>query len=66
MNNAELEIFKGHLATKVGVLEIKINNGEITDETSLELVKLFKEYEKNGTTIEELKMLFDDVVLALS
>lgn len=66
MNAIELEQLKNDLETKVGILENKIKNGEIRDETSSELVKLFNEYEKNGTTIEELKLLFEDVQLALS
>lgn len=66
MNNIEKEQLKNNLAVKVGILEIKVRNGEINDDTALELIEIYKEYEKNGTTIEELKMLFDDVVLALS
>ena len=66
MNSIEIEQLKNHLATKVGILEIKIRNGEIEDDNSIELVNTYKEYEKNGTTIEELKLLFDDVMLALS
>lgn len=65
MNSIEIEQLKNNLATKVGLLEIKIKNGEI-GEDSLELVDLFKEYEDKGTTIEELKLLFEDVELALS
>lgn len=66
MNSVETEQLKNYLETKVGILEIKINNGEISDESSLELVKLFNEYKEKGTTIEELKLLIDDVELALS
>lgn len=66
MNNIEIEQLKNNLATKVGLLENKIKSGEITDETSIELVNIFKEYEQKGTTIEELKLLFEDVILALS
>lgn len=66
MNNIEIEQMKNDLAVKVGVLEIKIKSGEITDETSAELVEAYKEYEKDGTTLEELKLLYDDVKLALS
>lgn len=66
MNNIEIEQLKNNLETKVGILQIRINNGEITDDTSLDLVKSFKEYEQNGTTLEELKLLFEDVELALS
>ncbi|MDA1675139.1 MULTISPECIES: hypothetical protein [Bacillus cereus group] len=66
MNNIEIEQLKNNLAVKVGILEIKVNNGEINDDTAHNLIELYKEYEENGTTIEELKMLFDDVVLALS
>lgn len=66
MNSVEIEQLKNNLAVKVGILEIKINNGEITDDTAVEIVNSYKEYEKNGTTIEELKLLFEDVLLALS
>jgi len=66
MNSVEIEQLKQDLATKVGTLENKINSGKINDETSLELVANYKEYEKNGITIEELKLLYDDVILALS
>lgn len=66
MNAIELEQLKNNLATKIGVLEIKIKREEINDETSMELVKLFRDYEENGTTIEELKLLSEDVQLALS
>ena len=65
MSNYNIEVLKNHLATKIGILEIKINNGEINDD-SLELINVYKEYESNVTTIEELKLLFDDVELALS
>jgi hypothetical protein len=66
MNSVEIEQLKNNLAVKVGILEIKIKNGEINDDTSVELVNSYKEYEEKGTTIEELKLLFDDVILALS
>lgn len=66
MNSVEIEQLKNYLETKVGILEIKINNGEISDQSSLELVKLFNEYKEKGTTIEEFKLLIDDVELALS
>ena len=65
MTNIEIEQLKNHLAVKIGILEIKINNGEIDDE-SYELINSYKEYEENGTTLEELKLLFEDVQLALS
>lgn len=63
-NTVEIEQLKNHLELKIGILEIKIKNGEIKDD-AYELVQLFKEYEKEGTTIEELKLLFEDVELAL-
>ncbi|PLS19333.1 hypothetical protein CVD28_02655 [Bacillus sp. M6-12] len=66
MNTIEKEQLKNHLAVKVGILENKIKSGEITDDTAVELVSIYKEYEEKGTTIEELKLLFDDVLLALS
>ncbi|MDF9599082.1 hypothetical protein P7D15_01460 [Bacillus cereus] len=66
MNTIEIEQLKNNLSVKVGVLENKIKNGEINDDTSVKLINLFKEYEKNGTTLEELKLLFEDVELALS
>lgn len=66
MNTFEIEQLKNNLAVKVGILEIKIKNGEINDDTSVELINLFKEYEKHGTTLEELKLLFEDVELALN
>ena len=65
MKNIEIEQLKNNLETKIGVLEIKIKSGEITDESAVELIDLFKEYEKDGTTIEELKLLYEDVTLAL-
>ena len=64
-NTVEIEQLKNHLELKVGILEMNIKNGEIKDD-AYELIELFKDYEKNGTTIEELKMLFGDVELALS
>lgn len=63
-NTVEIEQLKNHLELKIGILEMKIKNGEISDD-AYELIELFKDYEKNGTTIEELKMLFEDVELAL-
>lgn len=66
MDTVEIEQLKNNLEIKVGILENKIKQGEIKDDTAIELVNLFKEYEQNGTTIEELKLLFDDVLLALS
>jgi len=64
-NTVEIEQLKNHLELKIGILKMKIKNGEIKDD-AYELIELFKDYEKNGTTIEELKMLFEDVELALS
>lgn len=66
MNAIELEQLKNYLGIKIGVLELKIKREEINDATSMDLVKLFKDYEENGTTIEELKLLSEDVQLALS
>lgn len=66
MNNMEIEQLKNDLALKVGLLENKIKSGEITDETAVESVELFKEYEKEGTTLVELKLLHDDVLIALN
>jgi len=66
MNAIELEQLKNNLAIKIGVLEFKIKREEINDDTSMELVKIFKDYVENGTTIEELKLLSEDVKLALS
>lgn len=65
MSNYDIEVLKNHLATKIGILQMKINNGEMNDD-SLELINVYKEYETKGTTIEELKLLFDDVQLALN
>ena len=66
MKTIEIEQLKNQVSLKIGLLENKIKTGEVTDDTSLELVGIFKEYEENGTTIEELKLLFEDVQLALS
>lgn len=66
MTSVEIEQLKNDVALKVGILEIKINNGEINDSASQELVDTFKDYEKKGTTLEELKLFYDDVKLALS
>ena len=66
MNSFEIEQLKNHLAVKIGTLENKIKNGEIVDSIADELVELYKEYRQEGTTIEELKLLFDDVILALN
>lgn len=66
MNTVEIEQLKNDLEVKVGILEMKIKSGKITDDTASKSVELFKEYEQHGTTIEELKLLFDDVMLALS
>lgn len=65
MSTIEVEQLKNDLETKIGLLENKIKNKEI-HEDALELVELFKEYEEKGTTIEELKLLYEDVLLALS
>lgn len=65
MNTIEIEQLKNYLEVKIGILEMRIKNGEIKEE-SLELVDSFKEYEKDGITIEELKLLVEDVELALS
>lgn len=66
MNTIEIEQLKNYLEVKIGILQMRINNGEIHNETSIELVNSFKEYEKDGITIEELKLLVEDVELALS
>lgn len=66
MNNAELEVLKNDLELKVGLLEQKIKNGEILDASAIESVAIFKEYEREGTSQTELKLLYDDVLLALS
>lgn len=63
-NSVEIEQLKNNLTIKVGILENKIKNGQI-HEDSFELVELFNDYEKNGTSLEELKLLFEDVILAL-
>lgn len=54
------------LSVKVGILQIKINNGEIKDEVSLSLPEVFEEYLKNGTTYSELKAFEEDLKIALS
>lgn len=66
MDKVEIEQLKNHLAVKIGVLEMRVKSGEINDETAPELIANFKEYEEKGTTLEELKLLFEDVTLALS
>ena len=65
MNNMEIEQLKNDLALKVGILQGKINRGEIEDDTANEVVESFKEYEEKGTTLMELKLLYDDVLLHL-
>lgn len=66
VHTVDIEVIKNDLETKIGLLEMKINNGEIKEEDSvLELIALFKEYEKTGTTLEELQLLYSDVQLAL-
>lgn len=64
MNQIELEQLKENLATKIGILELKMKRGELADDY-MELVHLYKNYEEHGTTIEELKLLNADVYLAL-
>lgn len=66
MNNVELELMKNDLELKVGLLEQKLKNGEITDASAFESVEIFKEYERKGTSETELKLLYDDVLLALA
>lgn len=66
MQTIHIEQLKNQLELKVGLLENKIKVGEITDDTAIELAEIFKEYRENGTTIEELKLLLEDVQLALS
>lgn len=66
MKSVEIEQLKNDLELKVGILEMKINNGTINDSTSQDLIELHKEYKKEGTTLEELKLLYEDVQLALS
>jgi hypothetical protein len=66
LNKIEIEQLKNDLETKVGILDMRIKSGEITDDIAIELVQSFKEYEKDGITIEELKLIYDDVILALS
>lgn len=65
MNNIELEQLKNDLETKIGILKMKVKREEIEDNTAIELINTFREYEKDGTTIEELKLLYEDVLLAL-
>lgn len=64
MTSVEIEVLKNHLAVKIGVLEMKIQSGEI-DSRAQELILLYKEYEHKGTTLEELNLLFSDVLLEL-
>lgn len=66
MNNVELEVLKNDLELKVGLLELKIKKGEISDASAIESVEIFKEYEQKGTSETELKLLYDDVLLALA
>ena len=61
MNTVEIEQLKNDLAVKVGILKMSDNNNEHT-----EIYELYEDYEKNGTTLEEMKLLYDDVLLALS
>lgn len=66
MNSIELEQLKNNLEVKVGILQMKINSGEIQDDSAENLIKIYNEYKEEGTTIEELKLFFDDVLLSLS
>ena len=61
MTSYDIYVLKNHLAVKIGILEKKENK---TD-SDIEIINAYKHYEKYGTTIIELKLLFEDVKLAL-
>lgn len=54
------------LSTKVGILKMKIQNGEITNKEALDLPAIFEEYQEEGTSLVELKAFEDDLKIALS
>lgn len=62
MSNIEIEQLKNDLALKIGLLKMK-ESGQVE---FLELIELYEDYEKNGTTLEEMKLLYNDVLLALN
>ena len=65
MNSVELEQLKNDVETKVGTLSIAAKRGRIKDDSAYELIELYEEYEKEGTTMQELRLLYDDLKLAL-
>ena len=64
-DSVEIEQLKENLAVKINILVYKIKYEDGYDMYE-ELVELFNEYQEKGTTIEELRLLYDDVILALS
>lgn len=64
-DSVEIEQLKESLAVKIGILVYKIKYQDGYDVYE-ELVELYNEYQENGTTLEELKLLYDDVILALN
>lgn len=63
--SVELEQMKNDLAVKLGVLVLREKLGEIRVDNLAELVEIYNEYKREGTSETELRALYDDVTLAL-
>lgn len=55
--NAEQELMLNNLDIKLAKLEKDYGN----EESARELIDLYKDYQENGTTSEELKLFWEDV-----
>lgn len=53
----ELELLTNNIKTKIGALRLRGDNVDDFEE-------LFEDYEKNGTTMLELRLLHEDVLRA--
>lgn len=65
MNNVDIEQLQNDLAVKLGVLVLKEKRGEVRVDNLDELIEIYEEYKREGTSLTELKALYEDVTLAL-
>lgn len=62
----EVEQLKEDVETKIGILKILVQNEKIKNTNEIEqLFTIHKEYEQEGTSLVELRLFYDDILLAL-
>ena len=61
ISTIDIEQLKEDLATKIGLLKMKVNKDEVEEE----LIDIYQDMETNGASLMELHALHDDLMLAL-